>query len=32
MPTLGHWEDRFSHVAACHMTTEDSGHSLAGTA
>jgi peptide/nickel transport system ATP-binding protein len=32
MPTLGHWEDRSSHVAACHMTTPDSGHSLAGTA
>jgi peptide/nickel transport system ATP-binding protein len=32
MPTLGHWEDRSSHVAACHMTTPDSGHSLAGSA
>jgi peptide/nickel transport system ATP-binding protein len=32
MPTLGRWEDRSSHVAACHMTTADSGHSLAGTA
>jgi peptide/nickel transport system ATP-binding protein len=31
MPTLGHWADRSSHVAACHMTTLDSGHSLAGT-
>jgi peptide/nickel transport system ATP-binding protein len=32
MPTLGHWEDRSSHVAACHMTTPNSGHSLAGSA
>src|SRR3981081_2619043 len=32
MPTLGHWADRSSHVAACHMTTPDSGHSLAGSA
>jgi peptide/nickel transport system ATP-binding protein len=32
MPTLGHWADRSSHVAACHMTTADSGHSLAGSA
>jgi peptide/nickel transport system ATP-binding protein len=32
MPTLGHWADRSFHVAACHMTTLDSGHSLAGTA
>src|SRR3979490_105822 len=29
MPTLGHWEDRSSHVAACHMTAPDSGHTLA---
>ncbi len=32
MPTLGHWTDRSSHVAACHMTTPDSGHSLTGSA
>ena len=32
MPTLGRWADRSSHVAACHMTTSDSGHSLAGSA
>src|ERR1700726_3403013 len=32
MPTLGHWADRSFHVAACHMTTADSGHSLAGSA
>jgi len=32
MPTLGHWADRSSHVAACHMTTQDSGHSLTGSA
>jgi peptide/nickel transport system ATP-binding protein len=32
MPTLGQWEDRSSHVAACHMTNAESGHSLAGTA
>jgi len=31
MPALEHWEDRASHVAACHMTTAGSGHSLAGT-
>jgi peptide/nickel transport system ATP-binding protein len=32
MPTLGQWENRASHVAACHMTNAASGHSLAGTA
>ncbi len=32
MPTLGAWEDRTSHVAACHMADATSGHSLAGTA
>ncbi len=32
MPPLGAWEDRGSHVAACHMTDPASGHSLAGTA
>jgi oligopeptide/dipeptide ABC transporter ATP-binding protein len=32
MPRLGHWADRSSHVAACHMTDPASGHSLAGTA
>jgi peptide/nickel transport system ATP-binding protein len=32
MPILGQWEDRSSHVAACHMTNAQSGHSLAGTA
>ena len=32
MPTLGRWADRSSHVAACHMTTPDSTHSLAGAA
>jgi peptide/nickel transport system ATP-binding protein len=32
MPTLGHWADRSSHVAACHMTTPDSTHGLAGAA
>jgi peptide/nickel transport system ATP-binding protein len=32
MPALGRWADRSSHVAACHMTTPDSGHSLAGAA
>ena len=32
MPILGQWEDRSSHVAACHMTNAKSGHSLAGTA
>ena len=31
-PVLGHWADRASHVAACHMTDAGSGHSLAGTA
>jgi peptide/nickel transport system ATP-binding protein len=31
MPKLGQWEDRASHVAACHMTDAGSGHSLAGT-
>jgi peptide/nickel transport system ATP-binding protein len=31
-PALGTWEDRLSHVAACHMTTSGSGHSMAGTA
>jgi peptide/nickel transport system ATP-binding protein len=31
MPALGHWADRGSHVAACHMTDAASGHSLAGT-
>ncbi len=32
MPVLGEWQDRASHVAACHMTDPGSGHSLAGTA
>jgi peptide/nickel transport system ATP-binding protein len=32
MPALGRWADRSSHVAACHMTVADSGHSLAGSA
>jgi oligopeptide/dipeptide ABC transporter ATP-binding protein len=32
MPALGAWEDRTSHVAACHMADPASGHSLAGTA
>ena len=32
MPRLGQWEDRASHVAACHMTDPASGHTLAGTA
>src|SRR6202045_5448361 len=32
MPTLGRWADRASPVAACHMTSPDSGHSLAGSA
>src|SRR5215472_12102274 len=31
MPTLGRWADRSSHVAACHMTAPDSGHSRAGS-
>jgi peptide/nickel transport system ATP-binding protein len=31
MPALEQWEDRMSHVAACHMTTAGSGHSRAGT-
>ncbi len=31
MPRLGEWQDRASHVAACHMTDPASGHSLAGT-
>jgi peptide/nickel transport system ATP-binding protein len=31
MPALEAWENRTSHVAACHMTTAGSGHSLAGT-
>ena len=31
MPALSAWEDRSSHVAACHMTNAASGHSLAGT-
>ena len=29
MPLLGHWVNRSSHVAACHMTDPASGHSLA---
>ncbi len=29
-PPLGHWEDRASHIAACHMATQGSGHTLAG--
>ncbi len=29
MPSLGRWEDRSSHVAACHMTDPASGHSRA---
>jgi peptide/nickel transport system ATP-binding protein len=32
MPKLGQWQDRQSHVAACHMTDPASGHTLAGTA
>jgi peptide/nickel transport system ATP-binding protein len=28
-PQLGAWRDRSSHVAACHMNTPGSGHSLA---
>ncbi len=28
-PLLGQWEDRSSHVAACHMTDRASGHSRA---
>jgi peptide/nickel transport system ATP-binding protein len=31
MPLLGEWQDRQSHVAACHMTDPKSGHSKAGT-
>ena len=31
-PVLGQWEDRSSHVAACHMTDPASGHSMAGSA
>ena len=30
MPELGLWQDRASHVAACHMTDAASGHSRAG--
>jgi peptide/nickel transport system ATP-binding protein len=29
MPVLGQWNDRTSHVAACHMHDPASGHSLA---
>jgi peptide/nickel transport system ATP-binding protein len=29
MPRLGEWEERNSHVAACHMTDPASGHSRA---
>jgi peptide/nickel transport system ATP-binding protein len=32
VPVLGHWEDRASHVAACHIQDPGSGHSRAGTA
>ena len=32
MPLLGRWEDRSSHVAACHMTDPASGHSRAMSA
>jgi peptide/nickel transport system ATP-binding protein len=32
MPKLGEWQNRASHVAACHMTDPASGHSLGGTA
>ena len=30
MPKLGDWQDRESHVAACHMNDPSSGHSKAG--
>ncbi|HEX3347392.1 MAG TPA: oligopeptide/dipeptide ABC transporter ATP-binding protein [Acetobacteraceae bacterium] len=30
MPQLGAWQDRESHVAACHMHDRTSGHSRAG--
>lgn len=29
-PTLGAWQNKGSHVAACHMSDPKSGHSLAG--
>jgi peptide/nickel transport system ATP-binding protein len=29
-PALGEWVDRSTHLAACHMESADSGHSLAG--
>ncbi len=32
MPVLGHWQDRASHVAACHMQDAGSGHSQAAAA
>jgi oligopeptide/dipeptide ABC transporter ATP-binding protein len=32
MPVLGHWENRSSHVAACHVTDPASGHRLARVA
>jgi peptide/nickel transport system ATP-binding protein len=31
-PTLGEWEDRATHLAACHMEDATSGHSRAGRA
>lgn len=31
-PPLGEWEDRSSHLAACHMSDPHSGHSKAGQA
>jgi peptide/nickel transport system ATP-binding protein len=32
VPALGQWRDRSTHVAACHMETAGSGHSLAPAA